>query len=921
MAFKMKQLPFAIMQVVATGAFAALTIAPAMAQVSTSTTPTADTQPIQRVEVTGSNIKRSDKESADNVQVISAKQIQQSGQTTVADFIRTLSANFASFTEQDTNSFSPGSSAITLRGLNPKYTLVLLNGQRITNYGFAQNLEETFVDLNIIPVNAIDHIDILKDGASSIYGSDAVAGVVNIVLKSNYQGKEADAQYGAAQGNSAATYQSSITTGFGNLQDDGYNVLIAADVFHRDDLLGSQRGLSAPQNTSQYPGGSFGWNIANFYTQDSNPSAALALPTCGQNGYPGQTINAATYQTAGLNGTTCSFNGANLSSLIPGTDRANFVVNGTLKINSSLTAFGDVFISAVQTKALSPGGPSFISPTSVVYNGITGAVSPVGNTLPVGNSSNLGGPLANPDGSQDIYYAFQSVGNQYYQVNSYTSRITGGLKGSINADWDWQANVGLSENNVGSTNYNAINVPALNAAIANNTYNFLNPSLTPAGTAALRTQFEQASVAKLETLDAKASGSLFSLPAGQVQGAFGYAFRHESESNQPDQKLLDGEILNYGATEVDGARSVNAVYGELEIPILKTLTGNLAAREEKYSDFGSNLSPKVSLRWQPIDILTLRGSYSLGFEAPSLPEISHSSATYFTTVTDPSDPQGRPSETIAGVNIANPNLKAEKSKNVDLGVVLAPTKDLSFAVDYYRISLDNVIAGETTAQNVIDAPAGTYPGASVVRTPAGTIEYVSVPYANLYRLYTRGEDFDGSYVFHLSPGSKLTTDLNFTFVDHMDVNTSPGGQLQNFAGTDGWLWLSPIAGGGPVPHLRGLLSESWDTHDWTIRGTTNFTSGYKDEYCLQYGQYGACSTGGPLPPGSAGTSELASIVHSYTSFDAYAEYRGIKNWTLSASVTNLFNKNPPFDGGENGPSTQLYSLIGRFINLRAAYKF
>jgi len=919
MAYRLKRVPLAILQLVASGALATIAASPAIAQQASSST---DTQSVQRVEITGSNIKRSDKETADNVQVISAVQIKQSGQTTVADFLRTLSANFASFTEQDTNSFSPGSSAITLRGLNPKYTLVLLNGQRITNYGFAQNLEETFVDLNIIPINAIDHIDVLKDGASSIYGSDAVAGVVNIVLKSNYQGKEVDAQYGAAQGNSAATYQSSITAGFGNLQDDGYNVMIAANVFHRDDLLFSQRPMTAAQDTSQYPGGSFGWNTANYYTQDSNPSQALAMPTCGQNGYPGQIINASMYQTGGLSGTTCSYNGANLGSAIPGTDRANFVVNGQLKINSSLTAFGDVFLSAVKTKALSPGTPSFLSPTSVVYNGITGAVSPVSNTLPVGNSSNLGGPLANPDGTQDINYSFQSVGNQYYQNNSYTSRITGGLKGSLTADWDWQAVVGFSENNVGDTNFNAINVPALQAAIANNTYNFLNPSLTPAGTNAIRAQFEQASVSKLETLEAKASGPLFTLPAGEVQAAVGYQYRHESQNNTPDEKLLAGDILNYGATEVNGERSVNALYGELEVPILKSLTSNLAVRAEKYSDFGENTSPKISFRFQPIDILTLRASYSLGFEAPSLPEISHSSATYFSTVTDPIDPQGRPSETIAGENVANPHLKAEKAKNLDLGFVLAPTKDLSFAVDFYRISMENLIAGEGTPQDVVTAfaPGGDpsqYPGASVVRNQAGTIEYVAVPYANLYRLYTRGVDFDGSYVFHISPGTKLTSDLNFTYVDHMDVNTSPNGQLQNFAGTDGWLWFSPIAGGGPVPHLHGSFSEAWDTHDWTVRGTANFTGGYKEEYCIQYAQYGVCGTGA----GGASANVLASNVHSYTSFDLYSEYRGIKNWTVSASVTNLFNRTPPFDAGADNIQTALYSPIGRFINLRAAYKF
>jgi len=915
MSFQMKQLPLSIMQVVAGGAFAAMAIAPAMAQQAS----TDNTTQVQRVEVTGSNIKRSDKETASNVQVVSAAQIKESGQTTVADFLHTLSANFASFHENVTNSFSAGASGIALRGLSQKNTLVLLNGQRITNYGFAQNLEDTYVDLNTIPVNAVDHIDILKDGATSVYGSDAIAGVVNIVLKHDYQGKEVDAQYGAANGNSMATSQSSVTLGFGNLQDDGYNLMVGASVFHRADLLASQRDLTSSSDARGMPGGTFAWNTGDRYLNDKNPGAVqTAFSNCGTNGYPGQVLPLKGLFPTSSIGTTCAFNSASGESLIPGTDRANIVANGSLKINSNLTAFGDVFLSSERTKAIL-SGPATLSKTSIVYNGATGSVSPVSNELPVGNASN---PNSTPT---DINYSFQSVGTQYYKVNSYTSRISGGLKGSINDNWDWQAVAGLSENNVGQTNFNSINVPALQAAIANNTYNFANPNLTPAGTAALRTQFEQAAVAKLETLDAKVSGSLFSLPAGEVQSAFGYEFRHESEANTPDSKLMNGDILNYGATEVNGARSVNALYGEIEVPIVKSLVGNVALREEKYSDLGSNLSPKLSLRWQPLDILTMRGTYTLGYRAPSLPEISNSSATSFQYITDKNDPSKRTSEEVSVLSVANPNLKAEKSKNLDFGFVLAPTKDLSFAVDYYRISIADVVATDALAQDIVnDYNSGKAlpQGASIGHTADGTVNYVSVPYGNVYNLYTSGVDFDTRYVFHVAAGQKLTSDLNMTYVDHMDINATQGGPLINYAGTDGWLFQSPVSGGGPVPHIRGNFSETWENHDWLVRGTANFTSGYQETHCSIDGACNNASAG--LSAANAGV--IASYVHSYTSFDLFGQYTGFKNWTLSASVTNLFNKTPPWDAGQwvtsSGPvAPELYDLTGRFINFRAAYKF
>jgi len=920
MAYRLKRLPLAVLQLVAAGALTTIAASPAVAQQASS----ADTQQPIRVDVTGSNIKRSDKESADNIQVLTAKAIEESGKTTVADFLRTLSSNVGAFTEVFTNSFSPGAAAAGLRGLSAKYTLVLLNGQRITNYGFAQNLQDTYVDLNSIPTNAVDHIDVLKDGASSVYGSDAVAGVINIVLKKDYKGTEVDVQYGdATTGNTLGTAQSSITTGFGNLQDDGYNVMIAASVFHRDDMLESQRSLTAGQDTRGYPGGSFNWPITNAYMSDANPLAPQsAFPTCGTNGLPGQVVN---FNPLGYNqtnnpppngingftypgqlyGTACALNSTNSVSLIPGTERANVVVNGSLKINSTTTAFGDFFIAAVKTKA-QMGLPQQLGPGSVATNP-AGGISQISNTLPVGNPSN---PTNAP---QDIIYTFQSIGNPYYQVNSYTSRLSGGLKGSLNADWDWEVVAGVSENNVGQTNFNMVSVPALTSAIANGTYNFLNPGLTPAASNSLRTQFEQASVAKLATLGAKISGPLFSLPAGEAQGAIGYEFHHESEDNQPDTRLMAGDILGYGSTLVDGSRNVNALYGEIELPLLKTLTGNVALREEKYSDLGSNLSPKVSLRYQPFDILTLRGTYSLGYRAPSIPEISHASSTFFTDVYDPVDPQQRPQESTAGVVQANPHLKAERSDNVDLGFVLAPTKDLSFTVDYYRISVNNVVAQEPF-QGILDNPSA-FPG-QIVRNAGGTLVYISSLYTNSNRIYTRGEDFDGSYVFHLSPGSKLTTDLNFSFIDRWDYSSpyNANGQFQSWAGTDGQY---QFANGGAAPRLRGFLSEAWDTHDWTIRGTSNFTSGYKELGCINYGE----CTSGPIGSNQANENTLASYVHSFTTFDAYVEYRGFKNWTLSASVTDLFNKMPPFDAANSPVDSTLYDLTGRFINFRAAYKF
>jgi len=877
-------------------------VTPVLAQTSETPAPPPSDQQLEKVQVTGSNISRTDAASADNIQTITAQDIQQSGKETVADLLHSLSANFASYNETFSNSFSPGAAGIALRGLSQKNTLVLLNGQRMVNYGFAQNLEDTYVDLNTIPANAVDHIDILKDGASSIYGSDAIAGVVNIVLKTDYQERTVEVGYGQGPNGNEATRDMTATVGFGNLATDGWNVMVAASYLKRSQVLASEVPYLAGSDFRNHPGGVFSWSTQDAYISDANPNLPQsAFPTCGGSGNPGQVLPLSLFPTSAT-GTICGYNGASQTDEIPQSERTNLVSTGIWKINSNLTATGDLFVANVNTAVT--GGPAQLGPTAVVFNPATGGVLSVPNTLPVGNPSN---PGATP---QDIIYTFSSVGPQDYVVRSNTARLAAGLQGSLGT-WDWTANVGYSENDVTQTNYNSIVVPALEAAIANGTYNFLNPSLTPAANNSLRTSFSSPSVSRLETLGLKATGDLFGLPAGPLQAAVGYEFRHESIDETPDPLITSGQILGYGSTKVDGARSVNAVFGELSIPVIKNMEADLAVREEDYSDAGNNFSPKLSLRYQPIDMLVLRGSISAGFRAPSLPEISNASSTAFTSVSDPIDPLGRPSESIAEVIQANPNLKPEKSTNLDLGFVFSPIRDLSFSVDYYRINVRNAVAEETTAQTIVDDPAA-YPG-QIFRTSGGLLNYVVIPYSNLYEVSTDGYDIGAQHVLHLPGDSKFTTELNATILDRLAVNSQQGGPLTNYAGTDGWLYFSPIGGGGPAPRIRGSISGTWENPIWVARLQANYISGYTEVLCAL--EVGYC--GGATPQQEAAAANVAS----QTTLDIYGEYKGIKHWTIYGSVINLLNRRPPFDAYSYPFDITMYDATGRFASIHAEYKF
>jgi iron complex outermembrane receptor protein len=853
-----------------------------------------NTTPLEKIEITGSNIKRAEAATSENVQVITAEEIKRSGQPTVADYLRTVSANFASYNETASNSFAPGSSGIALRGLSQKNTLVLLNGRRIAVFGFQQNLEDTFVDLNVIPAIAVERIEILKSGASAIYGSDATAGVVNIILKQNSTERILDAGVATTTDGGGGIRDAAFSAGIGDFATDKYNLVVTGSLFKRDEILASQRPYTAGQDYRNQPDGYLVWSQSANYVSDANPNQPLAaFPSCGKNGLPGQVLGLYNfYPSTNQTGTTCAYNPASQIDLIPGTERANLTTNGIIRLSPTWTAFADVFYSFVKTTVRET--PMSLGPVSNVYNPTTGGVNVVGNTLPVGNPSN-----PNPNGTTDIDYVFQSVGGLDYGIWSNTYRVSGGVKGTW-ADWDWSADYGHSENHVVQTYYNGINVSALAKVIANGSYNFLYPGQTPNGSAELRQDFAYAGVSKLDTVGAKTSGEVLSLPAGKVDVAVGTEFRHESINNQPDSNLLNGEVLGFGTQTVIGGRSVFSGFGEITVPILKSLELDLAGREEHYSDVGGNFSPQASLRWHPSSAFTLRAVGSHGFRAPSLPEISNASSVSFTQVTDPFDPLQRPTESIAEVIKANTQLKPETSKNFDIGMVISPTADFNLSIDYYKISVDHVIATQAAPNTIIDNPS-QYPG-QIFRTNAGLLNYVIVPYENLYKIMTSGYDIEADSTFHLDHGAQIHLAASATYVTALKF--FDGTQWNDTTGTNEWYWLSPIAGGGPVPPLRGNVSLGWENADWVSQAALHYTSGYQN-YC--YVEQ-ICDV-------------TAAYVSAYTTVDLYGEYRGLKNWRFSASLDNVFNTRPPWDYLSQPFDITLYDARGRAIELRAQYKF
>ena len=842
---------------------------------------------LEPVIVTGSNIRRTaNSEGVNAVQVITAAEIANRGQVTLDEVLRTLTANSGnSYNESYTNGFAPGSAGIALRGLTQKYTLVLLNGRRVAPYGFAQNLQDTFVDLGSIPVSAIDRVEILKDGASAIYGSDAVAGVVNIILKRNAQGGTVDASAGLSSRGDGFERNAAITYGFGSLDDNGYNLTVTGSYFRRSALSYTDRGITKGVDFRDR-GGILAWTLGGTNAATYRTSPRTPFPTCGSaiNGQvvPGSDLNPP------VNGSICAFNPASYYNLMPEAERLQLVASGEVRLGNGITGFADVLASHNTSGESST--PASLGPTSVTYGSGTG-MTPVGNVLPAGNPSN---PFSDDVG---INYSFQDVGAGRTAVTSNFYRVVAGLRG-LNAGWDWEAAAGHSESKSAEKKYNLVNASVLAQVIADGSYNFVDPSQTPGATNALRLNTRRDATSKLDTVGVKATSDIASLPAGALGFATGLDFRRESLTDRPDAALTQGLVLSQGSTATDASRNVWAVYTEFLVPIVPKLEATLAGRYDKYSDAGTAFSPKAGLRYQPSEVVTFRSTWSKGFRAPTLTENArNSSGAFFTNVldsfADPSSPTGvsQFSTPIAGVLSGNPNLKPEKTRTWTLGTVLTLDPTTTFSLDYYNVHIANVITTDSF-QYIVDHP-DQFPG-QIDRDADGNLRSITVGYKNLTKLDTDGFDFALDKRLRLGAYGQLDWATTLTYVASYKTPPTPDQPTIDLAGGN--------LLGTPIPRYRANSALTWDVGHWS-----STLAGY---YIHGYNQY-LDATGQQLR------------VRGSEQFDLSLAYSGVKNLKLYGTIYNLADKMPPWDASRATLpyDVTLYSARGRFFRVGASYRF
>jgi len=894
-------------------------------------TSTATAQDI-RVNVTGSNIKRVDTETAAPIETITREAIQQSGYQTISEVVRSITANNnGTIANEWSFGFPSGGAGVSLRGLGSNNTLVLLNGRRLANYGLADDGHYSFVDLNQVPFDAVERIEILKDGASAIYGSDAVAGVVNVILRQQYTGFTANATAGTSYKGDGNQYRGALTWGMGDLTKDRYNFFLTVDAQKQEEMPSTNRRQYIGTTNLEFmglpdtrPGNPpLGWGttspLGNVRPVAGNNLTGPLLG--GYQSLPGPC--APENQSDGF----CKWDTKQFLAVQPEVQKINVFGRGTFNFTDTIQGYAE--LSWFQSKVDSTISPNPLRATwpDVANLSVVSSLNQI--NLPVGHPDN---PFAANGQGARLYYAPFDIGGRNTQTESTTQRYLAGVKGS-NYGWDWDV-AGLyirSDLNYALNSY--INYPNLLQALngqggfgyyrigANSNlnnpgiYSFIAPGLSY-DIISENTQF-----------DIKGSRDIYKLDGGQMALAIGYEFRREEISNPGVPGTFSGDVLGLGYSAGVGSRNINALYAEIYAPVLKNVEVTAAIRYDDYSDFGSTWNPKVGVKWTVIPQLVARGTYATGFRAPGLYENGNSASAGFTSYIDPvrcpvTDlPVDCGAGQVVSITGGNPNIQPEKSTNWTVGLVWEPVPAFSATLDYWNIETKNQITGGDP-QLVIDNP-GSFPSAVVLRDPSdalpgipnsGTILSVTAPYQNLDTTKTDGIDVAARYRWNAGEYGNVTTGIEYTHILNFK-RTFSNGLTQQFAGNHGPTFLSSSAG---TPADKANLVVSWDRGPWNVTGTVRYVSGMDD---IESDENPTCLTNSALGV------EGFCTVSSFTTLDLSASYKGFKNWEIFGSVINVFNRIAPFDYSAGygiynyNFNYALSGATGTMFNLGARYTF
>ncbi len=934
---------------------------------------TADTS-LQRVEITGSSIKRIAKEGALPVQVITAADLKKQGIVTAEQLMSSLNSNGNGMDNLASNSDvangsgrgSNGLSAANLRGQGSNNTLVLLNGRRLAAHG----LNGGVVDLNQIPMAALERVEILKDGASAIYGTDAIGGVINFILKKNYNGVQMEAFTDVTQQGGGNISRLSLTGGLGDLEKDKYNLLFSLGHSESQALRGNQRdfvnlfqssrGLSPDTTGAPFATVTGIASLSSGFTNKTTTGPTqvgstqtyryvnpLNLPgAAGCNSVAGMGAYDAALWGAPGNKYACAFDTAVAAALQQPVNNTNLVARGTMALGAH-QVFAEVTAAQVTSAKTFSAQQISSSSSATVTNGLgTTIANPLYNLAYPSTGASYSAvagqliaafpQLAGPNYvGKPLAFKWRCIpcGSRQYDTTTETSRVLIGADGPLPwlKDWDYRAGLSVASSEsssvLGGGYYFGVPFAALINTGVLNPFLSAGQSQTPAATAGLAAASAQGTKLyggkyTLSQADATASGPVYKLPAGDVMAAVGVDLRTEKfafngkTTDVAVQLGIPNAAFDVANSTDTLKRDIKAVFTEVLIPITKQLEATVAVRHDDYTGFGGTTNPKVSMRFAPMEQLLLRGSYNTGFRVPDFKQqfFGVTEAPGGTTTVDPTK-----CATLK-VDITKPGCEAIVFNTLFGGnPALQPEKSKQSSVGFIWAPSSSTSLGadwwtinktgtiQSTTVPTLLANYALFPE-RFIRDAAGSITQIDTRWINAGETVTSGVDINANANGNFGE-SKWGVQLEGTYLMEKKSRVIASAPFGN----------SEIGQFNPLtdPGLRWKhsLTGTYARGDWVGTLTQVYRSGYKQNVI------GA--VGGAFIP-----ADWNPNVAAYTLYNASVSYSGFKDVGITFGVKNLLNTNPPFaitydtnTGAGSSWDPRVADPRGRAFSLLASYQF
>lgn len=883
-----------------------------------------EAQPIEEIVVTGTRIRRDDFTSPSPITVISGDAIRDSGMSNVGEALRQQIASGTGGFAQTSNLSGGGATSLDLRNLGADRVLILINGKRVAS--FTDSLANEAADLTFIPTAMVERVEILRDGASSVYGSDAVTGVVNVILRRDFEGVEISAGTGLSSEGDAEQHQAALTMG---TSGDRGNLILSAEFRKQNNIPQRERDWAIPAISNLTgtgfshgsifsPGGLFLGDDGSLFCTDSKALGGDEItnvaPAC--EGFNAPSRDEVTrYDYALQQDILNAFEVFSLSGF------------GTYEVAENMTAFAEMQFSKRQSESILDANPgSFGTPSF-----------PQGSVVPATNPNN-------PTGTDGLFLfrPTSTLGPRAQDIESNTLRFVTGIEGDLPSEmwfrdgWSYElsylytrVDADMKTNSTWNlARFIRISDPDL-CAVDTQCASIVNPSgaldslrpgnWTEAEIEYLRQNTLTRSEFSTQAVFGMVTGPIADLPAGELLVALGFESRKEKGFNKPDSVTEAGESVANQSFTTRGSFDVDEIFAEIDIPIVRdvplaeSMVLNLQGRAFDYSNFGRDEVWSVGLNWQIIPDVRVRGKIGTAFRAPTITDLFGGGTVSFDFFTDPcvaGAPERTPGSnvdqncTLDGVPStavqlssqypvlagSNPDLDPETADTYTIGVVFTPSflEGFQFSIDYWKIEVEDLISRNTSDSILDDCYAGPVGLTAPECAQFGRNPNTFVPQdfvnrlSNLAEVSTQGFDWGANYVFNGPADTLWQVNWQGTYVEENTFYPGQGGADDR----------------GSIPRIKSNLRADVDWHDWSFAWQIRYIHSMKD------------------PRFDGNNPFNYEKVNSHTEHDLRIGFNRDR-YNVLLGVNDVFDNDPPyvFSSGNN-TDTFLYDVMGRYFFLR-----